>query len=697
MSDVTDESTPPSAPARFGPWRREVRAFIELLALTGIAVAQPAFDILKKNAEIFVNRSTTRLEVIGLALFFVLVPPIVLWVMEVVVGLVVPAARRWAHAVLAAGVILVIAIEVLKKQTELGEVPLVAVCVPIALLGGWLILRFDGVRLWLRYLSIAPVIFAIMFLFFSPVTTAVFESDPGSAKVTVGNPKRIVTIVLDEFPTESLLDGTGTIDAELYPNFAALAGDATWYRNETTVAPYTEAAVPAILTGDFPTDPSTVNVAASNPDNLFTLLGNTYEMNVHESVTRLCPTGLCGPNQKAAARLHHGFSGLVYDSYKLWKDFASPERQPETITFSGGDILGDRNAQRTGQRFVRSLQRTSKPRLDFLHVLIPHEAWHYLPTGQDYREISAARGLETYKWATDWTALLGRQRHLLQVGATDRLLGKIVAKLKRIDAYDDSLLVVTADHGAAFTQGNPVRGMSERNYPQIVWAPLFIKTPGESEGAVNDSPARTIDILPTIADHVDVKMPWKVDGHSLLKPVPADQPVRVFEWEFSPLKPPPGTKFVTLDGPEGFAAAMQGQASDASGDPAVELYKIGDYAELFGREAQPLEVPVSPAPTGTIENGGRFARVKPKSKRVPWAYVQGTVRGVDQETPLAITVNGVVAGFSATYRDPSSPDRQSFWTLVPPTSFERGRNEVRVYVIRGDPSAPELVAVFPEG
>ena len=344
---------------------------------------------------------------------------------------------------------------------------------------------------------------------------------------------------------------------------------------------------------------------------------------------------------------------------------------------------------------MKSLQPTDQPELDFLHVLIPHEAWHYLPTGQDYGQVSAARGLVDYKWVTDWTALLGRERHLLQVRATDRLLGQIVKKLKKIGAYDRSLLVVTVDHGVAFTQGNPVRGVSEENHPQIVWAPLFIKAPGKSQGAVDDNAARTIDILPTIADQLDIKMPWKVDGHSLRKPTSANQPVKVFEWEFSPMKPPPGEQFITLNRPAGFAAAMRGQASGASGDPDLELYKLGPYADLLGQPAKPLERPAAVAPTGTIENSRRFLRVRTTAKRAPWTYVQGTIKGTEPDAPLAITVNGIVAGFSGTYADPESPDALSFWTVVPPQLFSDGRNEVRVYLIRGSPSAPELVPVFP--
>ncbi len=138
MSDPTGDAISQPRPARFGPWRREIRAFLELLALTGIAVAQPTFDILKKNPSIFVNRSSTKLEVIGLALVFVLGPPIFLWVVEVAVGLLLPALRRLVHTMLCAAVFGTIAVEVLKKQTDLGSTVLVVLALRSRCsAGGW--------------------------------------------------------------------------------------------------------------------------------------------------------------------------------------------------------------------------------------------------------------------------------------------------------------------------------------------------------------------------------------------------------------------------------------------------------------------------------------------------------------------------------------------------------------------------------
>ena len=59
-------------------------------------------------------------------------------------------------------------------------------------------------------------------------------------------------ILFDEFPLSSLLDAKGQIDKRVYPNFAELAGQSTWYRNATGVSGFTPWAMPAMLTGNYP-------------------------------------------------------------------------------------------------------------------------------------------------------------------------------------------------------------------------------------------------------------------------------------------------------------------------------------------------------------------------------------------------------------------------------------------------------------
>ncbi len=108
-----------------------------------------------------------------------------------------------------------------------------------------------------------------------------------------GDDPSVVLIVLDELPTQSLLDAAGGIDSVRFPNLAAFAGDATWYRHSSALAPATNSAVPSMLTGQLPTlDPP---LYVHYPDNLFTLLAPTHELEALESVTTLCPYDGCLP------------------------------------------------------------------------------------------------------------------------------------------------------------------------------------------------------------------------------------------------------------------------------------------------------------------------------------------------------------------------------------------------------------------
>ena len=58
--------------------------------------------------------------------------------------------------------------------------------------------------------------------------------------------------------------------------------------------------------------------------------------------------------------------------------------------------------------------------------------------------------------------------------------------------------------------------MCIRDRADIASVPLFIKLPGQKKGTVSDFPATLEDILPTLADVLDIKIPWKMTGHSLL-------------------------------------------------------------------------------------------------------------------------------------------------------------------------------------
>ncbi len=233
--------------------REECAAFLELFAISGIAIAQPALDLLGKNASVFVSERAQTPDILLLVALILFVPPAVAYVIELVVALVYAKARPIAHGVLAAGFFGVFVEETTKQGSSLRGVWLALFGVVAGVVAVVLVVRSVSVRRWMRVLAVAPIIFVVTFLAFTPVSSIVFGSQPkGLAGAAVTKPKRVVMIVMDEFPLESLLDGTGHVDASLFPNFAALAQTTTWYRNDTSVAPFTEWAVPAIDSGAVP-------------------------------------------------------------------------------------------------------------------------------------------------------------------------------------------------------------------------------------------------------------------------------------------------------------------------------------------------------------------------------------------------------------------------------------------------------------
>ncbi len=557
--------------------------------------------------------------------------------------------------------------------------------------------RVDGSRLFLRYLAVVPLLLTVMFLGFSPAASIVFVDQPrGLAGAEIGNPKRVVMIVVDELPLETLLDGSGAVDAELYPNFARLAGSSSWYRNTTTVNGFTELAVPAIATGRYPSDPKAVPSSADYPDTIFRLLGGAYRMNVHEAVTHLCPNTVCVESLGGPGATSGGLTSLLEQTKDLWWEFANP--RPSRVKPLALPVdLGDRTL--AGRKFVRSLTRRDTPTFDFLHLLLPHQPWRYLSTLQDTgypSEDLALRRANVYQWGSQWAADIGRERHVLQVQAVDTILGQVFDRLERIGAWDDSLVVVTADHGAAFTVGDPIRWVGDQNAPEILWTPLFVKAPGQRVGAVDDRPVESIDVMPTIADQLGIKIPWEVDGVSVSGRPRPESPRRFAQWDLATPKAPPGVpfakdgQFLEFDGGVLFPQVLGARAVAPGSDPGLRPYRIGPYAELIGRSPDGLVDPRAPGPTSvSIGDAARFDNVDPAARSVPWTWIEGRAVGARADQSLAVAVNGRIAGLSSTDKQGSGEDGY-YLVALSPAFFQPGGNEIRVFAISGTPDRPAL-------
>ncbi|MEO6989865.1 MAG: sulfatase-like hydrolase/transferase, partial [Aquihabitans sp.] len=660
-----------------------------LFALSGFAIAQPLLDVFGKAPDRFVFRGATSRDIWAFALLAIFAVPVVLWLVELGVQAVDGRARRGIHLGFIGLLVAAFATQALRPLVS-GPV-LIAIALTVGVLVAALYVRSQGVQLWLSVCAAAPPVFAALFLLASPTSQLLAETNtlgvvPESSRAPV------VMIVFDELPLASLIDADGTIDAELFPNFAALADDSHWFRNTTTVSNFTWNALPAIVTGMLPKDGESP-LADSHPKNIFTLLGGSMDLKVTESISRLCPVSLCALD----SRDRGGLSALVNDARHVMRYRLAPNPPPEDPV--AGNVedeaakepeklsAEERKVDGRSQQFLDGLDDGSDT-LHFLHVLLPHVPFRYLPDGFQYEGPSPDLARDSDNWL-DQPALLdlGRHRHLLQLGYADEVLGQTMQAMKDNGFYDDAVLTVVADHGVSFLPGEEIRALdnsrtdiSDEVKSDIMWVPFFVKEPGQTEGTVSDADVRTIDVLPTIADVLNLTLSWETDGQSALGPE------RTGEIKGFHRSDKAGDQFLAgpleqLDADRGYEIVLD-HAVDrflpAIGDP-LRWWKTEPDADLVGR---PLDEIIGTGTALTRTASSLAASSKADDVDLSSGFVPSLVLAstphLQAGDEAVVSVNGTVWAGTKAY---DLGDGPSVAAIVPREAFADGANEVEIYAV----------------
>jgi hypothetical protein len=479
----------------------KVRA-VHLFALCAFGIAQPSYNLLTKNPDYYVSAGFHPLDVVLYAFAVLIIPPVVLIAAELLAGLVQRNAVSFLHRLFVFVLVFLVFVRGLPTTSVLGKLgaALVIAFVFLRAYNTW-----RPVRSLVSVCAFGSVLFLAVFLARAPLGKLAVEDVQAAPLAHRDVRTPVVLVIFDEFATSSLMTEDGRIDAARYPNFAALARTATWYRNGMTVHDLTEWAVPSILTGQLPHQ-NELPLLADHPHNIFTLLGGTYRIHAVEPVTRLCPARLCPQNaQRLGTRVRR---------------LASSIGAAALYGHPGTDDEQWRHPAPVVTRFLAGVHASREPQLYVLHLILPHGPWRFLPSGHAYQPFQTPRGLVGEDLWEDNVPLVDRtyREHLLQVGYVDRILGEVVRRLRATGLWNKSLFVVTADEGVSFLPGQHERNVNLTNIGDIAPVPLFVKLPSERTGHVDDRSAQTTDIVPTIADVLGMAMPWKVDGKSLLRP-----------------------------------------------------------------------------------------------------------------------------------------------------------------------------------
>lgn len=709
-------SDAPPPPSVRRVWLPEL---LVLLGLSGFAFSQPMLSLLGDNPLVF---TFYDVEGVGLVLFTIaltFVPPMALWLVGLGAAAINRTMGRWVHLA-TVGVLAWLAAVQIAKALDV-ERPLFVAIFGVVAAGGFTVLydRLRIVQTWTRFTAVLPFLALALFLVASPSSDLLRSADAAAASGGPRNLASIVFIVFDEFPTKSVLDQNNEIDAVRFPNLAALGDDATWYRRYTSLAAFTRFAVPSLLTGGEPKlgEPLWTNY----PDSLFTLLAPDYDLTVFETATELCGLDECtegppgGGNEQSPR-----YGDLWAITSDLYRERVSiqPNKGARLDTFreeirpnASGSAQSDAktsaplkqggwgtdellNVPKRFDQFLDSVKpREDQPTLFFLHLMLPHMPWRLHANGEPYNVVFGPK--ETYPFAAtndegDWIGALTEQRHLLQAQYTDALLGQITKKLKDTGMYDESLVVVVADHGVSFEPGVQARTLNADSLDGIdglAYTPLLIKAPGQIKGTIDDSSMMSVDVLPTVADIIGIDLPFEVQGEA----AGSDElEARGDERTFFDLAGAVGAESVRsvrkFNGEEYFPSAADrwiGPIADGA-DPLDGLYGRIELPDVLGRPLDDLD----PEPGGQAEIVGLDELREPTPGSPPLGLILGQVTTTAPPDGIVLlAVNDTVVGASPLFRYLKADN--SFAILLRPDVVEPEGNDIRAAVL-SDGGAVEL-------
>ena len=657
----------------------------QIFALASLAVAQPLFDLLAREPVFFVARNTTSGQLVAFVAAVSLALPLALVGLEAACRRLRSELGNLVHAALLTLLGALFLIPLLKRVDALGTGPLLVAAVALAGLvavGGQ---RIRVVGSFLTALVLAAAVVPIVFLANPEIRSSVLRTESAPVAARIDHAPPIVLIVFDEFPTNSLLDGDRAIDRDHFPHLARLADNATWYRNASTVSSQTLYAVPALVTGRYPLQPNAVPTLRFYPDNLFTMLSGSYRMTVFGRFLQLCPSSMCAYDLDVRDSLRDLASDLGIAYLHIVAPPALEARLPPIV----GDWRGfarDRQFRTAGgerernerlaefDRFLETITPDRSGRLYFLHTMMPHMPYRYVPSGRRYQAPSyqgrREGGERLFRRSDPWLPVVLQQRHLLQVGAADRMVGDLVERLRDQGIYDESLIILTADHGTTFRHGSRRRNVSDETVADVLLVPLIVKLPHQTAGAVSDRNVETVDVVPTIAGALSAAIPYPVDGRSLLDAPNPDRPRKTFvrrgRERVQVVEYP-----ARLDDP-GWEAKLQRFRAG--------LYGLGPHGSLVGRSLSTLDVG---ARAGTVVRLGRpaaFENVDTEADALP-LYVRGRLNGGPADPiSLAVSVNGVIAATTLSYRENGE---WVFGSMIPESALTAGNNDVEVLVVDG--------------
>lgn len=290
----------------------------------------------------------------------------------------------------------------------------------------------------------------------------------------------VFLIVFDGMDADVLAEN-GQVDPSLFPHFAALARTSAFFTNATSNYFDTSVSIQSLVTGVYYGDDGFFQAQDSSIQDvgvLKILKDAGYSVVLHSNFSQLVKCGderffLC--RAEATAVVNKGI-------HKVARDFAI-DFVPRKISLSARDLIlkifpGSvtiiipfpsihQYDRPLWNQFLAGVGRSESPgKVYLVHLTLPHHPYELDRMGRRTRTIGPDGGFDDLKQMAN--------NYREQVTFVDTLLGELIEKLKAEGLYNQSLLVVTADHGPrSLGLGQKYAGFREHSFSRMTWPISF--------------------------------------------------------------------------------------------------------------------------------------------------------------------------------------------------------------------------------
>ena len=332
------------------------------------------------------------------------------------------------------------------------------------------------------------------------------DEAPGSVRLPApgpDTPANVLLISIDTLRADHL--GCYGYDRPTSPNLDALAAEGAVFEDASATSPWTVSSHFSILTGLFPRSHGVDGWAKPMPADIRTLAGHFSELGF--------ATGAFVNH--VILNAERGF-GTGFDTYVVEDEKLNPVGKSRVILENANRWL----IERGDERFFL-----------FVHLYDVHSSYISMPkfkrrfTGDYEGDVNGfAQQLKDFRLGElEWDdSDVGHLVDLYDAGIAqiDDTLGVFFDGMRARGQWDDTLVIVTSDHGEEFLEhGDVLHGGTL--FQELLHVPLILRGPGIPAGTRSAHEVTLVDLVPTVLSIIGAPAPGDVEGIDL-RPVLRD-------------------------------------------------------------------------------------------------------------------------------------------------------------------------------